>query len=223
MEAKIMKYYKSKTAKFFRGNGFFLILALCMVAIGFAAYSVFDAVRLDDSQKEASEIRQEIKTEIKEEQTETEEEQTPVVTPTETETAEKYFVSPLKNGATAKPWSNDTLQYSLTLGDMRIHLGADIVPLDDLSVYSVFGGVVLAVDTNTEFGNVVSVDHADGIVVRYCGLTAITVKAGDSITAGQKLGEVGIVTNECADEEHLHIEVLKDGIQINPASILPID
>lgn len=218
-----MKYYKSKTAKFLRGNGFYLVLALCMVAIGFAAYSAFDAVRLDDSQKEVSEIRQEIKNEVKEEQTEKAEEELPPVAPTETKTEEKYFVSPLKDGATAKPWANDTLQYSLTLGDMRIHLGTDIVPLENKEVYSVFSGVVLAINENTELGNVVSVDHADGIVVRYCGLTGITVKAGDSITAGQKLGEVGIVTNECADEEHLHIEVLKDGEQINPATILPLN
>ena len=216
-----MKYYKSKTAKFWSGSGFYLVLALCMVAIGFAAYSAFDAIRLDDSQKETTEIRQEIKNEIKEETNE----ETPqiTVTPTETETEEKYFVSPLKNGAVAKPWSNDTLQYSLTLGDMRIHLGTDIVPTDETAVCSVFSGVVLGVDQSTELGNVVSVDHADGIVVRYCGLKDISVKVGDSITAGQKLGEVGIVTNECADEEHLHIEVLKDGEQINPATILPLN
>lgn len=216
-----MKYYKSKTAKFFRGNGFYLVLALCMVAIGFAAYSALDAVRLNDSQKETTEIRQEIKNEAKEEQDKKEEE--PIITPTETKAQEKYFVSPLKNGAVAKPWSNNTLQFSLTLGDMRIHLGTDIVPSDDTAVYSVFSGVVLAVDQNTELGHVVSVDHADGIVVRYCGIKNIAVKVGDSITADQKLGEVGIVTNECADEEHLHIEVLKDGEQINPATILPIE
>ncbi len=214
-----MKHYKSKTAKFFNGSGFYLVLALCMVAIGFAAYSAYDAVRLDDPPKN-NPTKQEIKNEIKEvPQTEEIKE----TAPAETKTEEKYYLAPINNGATAKPWSNETLQFSLTLGDMRIHLGTDIVPLDNKEVYSVFSGVVLAVDENTELGKVVSIDHADGIVVRYCGLTGITVKTGDSVTAGQKLGEVGIVTNECADEEHLHIEVLKDGEQINPATILPLN
>lgn len=214
-----MKYYKTKTAKFFGGKGFYLVLALCMVAIGFAAYSAFDAARLNNNQNKTTEIQKEI---INEPKTE-EEAITEEVTPTEEKTEEAYFTAPLKEGSVAKPFSNDTLQYSLTLGDMRIHLGADIVPFEDLSVYSVLGGVVLACDTGTELGNVVSVDHGGGIVVRYCGLSGITVKTGDTVTGGQKLGEVGIVTNECADEEHLHIEVLKDGVQINPQAVLPID
>ncbi len=214
-----MKYYKSKTAKFFRGNGFYLVLALCMVAIGFAAYSAYDAVRLDDTPK-TNETKQEIKTEIIETPTIPETNDT---APAETKTEEKYFLHPLTSGAVAKPFSSDTLQFSLTLGDMRIHLGADIVPFDNNEVYSASSGVVLAVDENTHLGNVVSIDHENGIVIRYCGLTDIAVKAGDSVSEKQKLGTVGIVTNECADEEHLHIEVLKDGVQINPASILPID
>ena len=48
---------------------------------------------------------------------------------------------------------------------------------------------------------------------RVLGLTLslihISVKPGDTVTAGQKLGTVGTISCECAEEAHIHLEVLQ--------------
>ncbi len=43
------------------------------------------------------------------------------------------------------------------------------------------------------------------------------VKPGDTVTAGQKLGTVGTISCECAEEAHIHLEVLQNGQYLDPA------
>ena len=45
------------------------------------------------------------------------------------------------------------------------------------------------------------------------------VKPGDTVTAGQKLGTVGTISCECAEEAHIHLEVLQNGQYLDPAKI----
>ena len=46
-----------------------------------------------------------------------------------------------------------------------------------------------------------------------------TAKPGDTVTAGQKLGTVGTISCECAEEAHIHLEVLQNGRYLDPAKI----
>ena len=39
------------------------------------------------------------------------------------------------------------------------------------------------------------------------------------VTAGQKLGTVGTISCECAEEAHIHLEVLQNGQYLDPAKI----
>ena len=52
-----------------------------------------------------------------------------------------------------------------------------------------------------------------------CGLNSPAVKPGDTVTAGQKLGTVGTISCECAEEAHIHLEVLQNGQYLDPAKI----
>ena len=45
------------------------------------------------------------------------------------------------------------------------------------------------------------------------------VKAGDTVTAGQKLGTVGTVGCECAEESHIHVEVKQGESYLDPAKL----
>jgi hypothetical protein len=45
-----MKQNKSKIIKFLNGKGFYIVMAVCMTAVGFAAYSAMDAARLTDKE-----------------------------------------------------------------------------------------------------------------------------------------------------------------------------
>ena len=42
----------------------------------------------------------------------------------------------------------------------------------------------------------------------------------DTVTAGQKLGTVGTISCECAEEAHIHLEVLQNGQYLDPANLL---
>ena len=55
----------------------------------------------------------------------------------------------------------------------------------------------------------------------YCGLGEnFLVKEGDIVTKGQAIGTVTAVPFEAAEEPHLHLEVRRDGIAIDPETIL---
>ena len=231
-----MKFYKSRTAKWLTGRGFYVVLACCMIAIGFAAYSAMDAVRLDDKQSESSSMQNsqiseylpdipsynvtEQSTTIKPQSSSASKpEQQEEGTAVDGEVNTASFIMPLV-GTVSKDHSEDTLQYSKTYNDMRLHLGVDIMPTDETTVLSAAPGKVAAIDNNTVLGNVVTVDHGDGILFRYCGLKDISVDVGQKLTAGDTLGKLDVVTNECADEIHLHLEATRDGKSVSPLEII---
>lgn len=234
-----MKYYKSKTARFLNGKGFYFVMAVCMIAIGFAAYSAMDAARLDDktpthdfSDSSNEEIQNEITLEpVKPDMTEPVEEPTPTTdseTSSEQTTAvdnaavAEYFFSPLENGSISKAFDGETLQYSATYNDMRLHTGTDIIPDESLLVNSCGNGTVASIDADTIMGTVITIDHGNGIYIRYCGVKNVKVAIGDVLTSDTAIAEVGTVTSECAEEAHLHIEVIKDGNPIDPATLIPL-
>ena len=56
------------------------------------------------------------------------------------------------------------------------------------------------------YGNLVEIDHGNGVVTRYAHLRKIAVKKGADVTVGQKIGEVG--STGASTGPHLHWEVL---------------
>ena len=83
------------------------------------------------------------------------------------------------------------------------HQGLDLVS-SDRAVFSIMDGVVLGV---TGINNVLSIRHEDGLVSTYWHMrrSDITVKEGDTVTAGQRVGTMG---NEGQSRGvHLHIEL----------------
>ena len=64
------------------------------------------------------------------------------------------------------------------------------------------------------------IDHGNGITAKYCSVENVTVKSGDKVHSGEIIGAVGTVNNECADQSHIHLEVLKNKQYISPLEIL---
>ncbi len=216
-----MKFYKTKLTTFLLGKGFYLVLAVCMAAMGMAVYSALDAID-PVSPQENSSIQESIPEELDsfpvEEEEVKEEEERPSIEeaePVENEGVATFFMLPL-NGEIIKHFDSQHLQYSATYNDMRLHTGTDIKPENTKDVISAGDGSVLSVEENTVLGNVVTIDHGNSVTVRYCGVEDIVVSAGDIVSAGDVIGKVGTVTNECMDEEHLHIEVFKNSKPVNP-------
>ena len=123
-------------------------------------------------------------------------------------------------GKIIKDFSDSTLQYSSTYSDMRLHTGIDIACKTGTSVSSCSDGKVTAIEENTPMGNVVTIEHKNGIIAKYASVDNLTVKKGDTLKAGDIIGTVSTVPSECNDEAHLHFEVYKGDKAVDPVEAL---
>jgi murein DD-endopeptidase MepM/ murein hydrolase activator NlpD len=221
-----MKFYESKVAKFIAGKGFYAVLAVCMAIIGVAAYSAMEKSETEPFIEES--VPQEKNDDYlipsmpyDEEEvilpSDDEEDPSSAAEVTE-ETNPPVFIMPI-DGNILKPFSDNTLLYSQTYKDMRVHTGVDIAPTVANVVVSAFSGTVIGVDENTNYGTVITIDHGDGIMLSYCGVKNVTVKNGDVVEAEEIIGEIGTVLNESADKPHLHLELMVEGQYKDPLTL----
>ena len=106
------------------------------------------------------------------------------------------------------------------LGMMAFHSGMDFRAISGSSVLATANGTVTAADYTGGYGNMVEVDHGNGLSTRYGHMSQILVSAGQHVNSGDVLGKVGSTGRSTGP--HLHYEVRKNGNAINPASYLTI-
>ena len=132
------------------------------------------------------------------------------------------FMLPI-SGNIAKGYSDTALQYSATYDDLRLHTGIDILCDEGSEVLSAASGTVISVEQDPNLGQVIAIDHSNGITARYCSLASVNVRAGDTVRAGDSLGTSGTVPSESSDLPHIHIEVLKDGNIASPLQVFGLE
>ena len=103
-------------------------------------------------------------------------------------------------------------------GRAALHTGLDFPAEVGTPIHAAAGGVVLLTEFHPEYGNLVELDHGNGLVTRYAHNARVRVKAGDLVKRGQVIAEVG--TSGRSTGAHLHFEVLVDGVPQNPAKFL---
>ena len=113
-------------------------------------------------------------------------------------------------------FSGDELVYSKTLGDWRTHNGVDYAASRGAEVTAPAAGKVVETGTDDKWGPVVAIEDASGRIWRVCGTTDARVKKGDTVSAGQTIGKVGSVSCECAEESHIHLEVMEGEKYLDP-------
>lgn len=123
------------------------------------------------------------------------------------------------SGRVLNSYSGDELVYSKTLGDWRTHNGVDYACTQGAAVAAPVAGKVVSAGAEGNWGTVVVLEDAAGRLWRLCGVADPAVKAGDTVTAGQKLGTVGTVGCECAEESHIHVEVKQGESYLDPAKL----
>ena len=101
------------------------------------------------------------------------------------------------------------------------HDGVDIAAPRGANVVAAGPGKVIAVrksDLLAGFGNYIEIDHGYGYVTRYAHLDDITVRVGEKVLKGFKIGSVGSSGGSIAP--HVHYEVMMHGTNIDPLQYL---
>jgi len=103
-------------------------------------------------------------------------------------------------------------------GKSTFHTGVDLIANVGTPVMAAAGGVVASSSYSGEYGNMVDVDHDNGLTSRYAHLSRSLVKAGDVVMKGQVIAMVGVTGRTTGP--HLHFEVREKGIPLNPNKFL---
>ncbi len=99
----------------------------------------------------------------------------------------------------------------------RMHEGIDISAPAGTPIHAVASGTVIFAGWMGGYGNLVIVDHGNGLATAYAHQSAIYV-GGGSVSQGQTLGAVGC-TGSCTGN-HLHFEVRVNGSAVDPMGYL---
>ena len=105
-------------------------------------------------------------------------------------------------------------------GRSSFHTGVDIIAAPGTAVVAAAGGVVSSSGFMAEYGNVVEINHDNGLLSRYAHLSKSLVKVGDVVMKGQLIAQVG--TTGRTTGPHLHFEVREKGIPLNPNKFLAL-
>lgn len=127
------------------------------------------------------------------------------------------FIKPVE-GEKLKDYSKDNLIYSNTLDEWTTHLGIDFAAEKTDVVKASANGKIKSIKNDPRYGLTVVIEHENGFESIYSSLlTAEFVKVGEEIEQGQTIATVGNTARfEIADETHLHFEIKKDGINVDP-------
>ena len=239
--------FLEKAGDFMLGKGFYIVLFLCVAAIGISGYFLLQnvtgetgntpvtgnpVVELPDVSTPTPVVQAPAPSAGEEEDAQEAPAasggagQAPARQPDdpqpETRAALEVYTWPVK-GEVLTPFSVEALAYDPTMGDWRTHAGVDIAAQADTKVLAMRGGTVARIYNDDLMGVCVSVDHGDGLVSTYCGLAeAVSVQEGQAVDTGTILGTVGnTAIAESALPSHLHLEASLDGQAVDPIPYLP--
>ena len=109
--------------------------------------------------------------------------------------------------------------YGLRWNGTEFHQGIDIAAETGTPIVATADGVVTAAGWDgSGYGNMVDIDHGDGIMTRYGHASAVAVTPGQTVRRGQVIAYVG--STGYSTGPHLHYEVRVNGQPVNPAGYL---
>ena len=237
-----------KLGDFVLGKGFYIVLFLCVAAIGISGYYLIRSVTGGGTPSEPVTANPSItlpdhsggaapSTQPPEEETPEEEPPAPAVqeddpqpvkepaqeeVSTQPEYKEVVYTWPVK-GQVLRTFTAEALAYDPTMGDWRTHCGVDIAAEAGLKVLAAGEGQVEEVYSDPMMGTTVTVQQPDGITAVYSNLAEeVAVSVGDAVETGAVLGTVGgTAIAESGMESHLHLELLAEGNHVDPLDYLP--
>jgi murein DD-endopeptidase MepM/ murein hydrolase activator NlpD len=100
-------------------------------------------------------------------------------------------------------------------GRQEMHKGVDFAGQMGSEVLATAAGVVTWAGKRYGYGQLIEINHGNGISTRYGHCEQILVKVGETVKQGETIGLMG--SSGRSTGPHVHYEVLKDGRQVNPA------
>lgn len=104
-------------------------------------------------------------------------------------------------------------------GVTEFHNGIDIANAMGTPVDAAMSGTVAMVGKNRGYGNFIILDNGNGFQTLYGHLLKWLVQQGETVSAGQEIGEMG--STGYATGPHLHFTIYKDSAPVNPLTYLP--
>ncbi len=105
-------------------------------------------------------------------------------------------------------------------GRMAKHRGVDLVAPLGTPIAAPAAGTVTRADHAKGYGNLVDLDHGNGLQTRYAQLDSFAVAPGDRVETGQIFARVG--SSGRSTGPHLHLEVLRDGQAVDPEEVFDL-
>lgn len=106
-------------------------------------------------------------------------------------------------------------------GESRFHNGIDIALPAGTPVISIAPGQVVFAGRKGGYGNVIEIEHPNGVRSMYAHLAALEVALGQTVNRGEAVGLSG--SSGRTTGPHLHFEIRRDGVPIDPLEVMPID
>ncbi|WP_395681766.1 peptidoglycan DD-metalloendopeptidase family protein [Inquilinus sp.] len=103
-------------------------------------------------------------------------------------------------------------------GVQTLHAGLDLVAPRGTPIFATGTGRVLRAGVAGGYGNMVEIQHAEGLVTRYGHMDTIAVTEGQAVTAGSVLGTLGSTGDSTGP--HVHYEVRRGGQPMDPMPFL---
>lgn len=127
------------------------------------------------------------------------------------------FQKPVE-GDIMQEYAQENLVYSKTLEEWTTHNGIDIKADKTTVVKAAEAGTVKSIKNDPRYGLTIVIEHDSTYQTVYSNLlTSEFVVEGEKVEKGQSIGTVGnSAVFEVADEPHLHFEILKNAIQVDP-------
>ena len=98
------------------------------------------------------------------------------------------------------------------------HTGTDFATSTGTAIYAWQSGIVTTAGWQGAYGNMIAIDHGNGLVTRYAHMSGYATYEGQYVEEGQVIGYVGSTGNSTGP--HLHFEIMINGDFVNPENYI---
>ncbi len=239
------KIGNSKFSRFMNGKGFYIALAICLVAIGTAAYiainnsagiisniksgsgassgnfapsSSIPSWDNNSATKPTDQTVSGVHDNRSSSSTASSSSSSSASSKSNQSTPSKLVYTMPVEGTILTAYSGNTPVFDKTMQDWRVHDGVDIAGTVGTPVKACASGTVADVKIDDMLGQEVIIDHGNGLESIYANLSShVNVKKGQHVDVGYVIGSIGQTAQaEVAIAPHLHFEFTKNGNDVDP-------